>query len=302
MAIVWQLSIKHNQHGSSIRGVILADSPGLYRRKRGGILNMIRVIRSYFIKPVAREEISIRVADSIFTTITDQRGEFTVSIDAKVETIDSISINQETLGFAFDYPVLFPENEGKYEVISDIDDTIMISYTADTLKRVSTLLFTDPLKRSRIEYTHQLAQYLTEIGSRINYVSKSESNLFGLITAFIRFNGFPQGDIFLTPYLGFREVLSSNKKASFKEDTIGKIIENSTKPFILIGDDSQRDMDVYANIAENFKERIFRVFIRQTKNKMKPQARKFLTRLNATGVDLVVFMNGDVFHGDTDLN
>lgn len=295
MAVIWQLSIKHHKNGSTIRGVILSDSPGIYRVKRNGLANMLRVIRSYFVKPLAKKEVTLKLASETLSTETDARGHFKIDLSYKVSSVDEILIDDTELTMAFDYPVLFPETNGKYEVISDIDDTIMISYTASTLKRVTTLLFTAPFKRKRIDFTHGLAEHLVNFETKVNYVSKSESNLYGLITTFVKNNSFPKGDIYLTPYLGFREMLSGNKPPNFKEETISSIINNSDKKFILVGDDTQRDMDVYAQIVEKYSDRIFRVYIRQTKSSMKSKAREFLARLKKTGVEVVIFMNDDIF-------
>jgi len=186
------------------------------------------------------------------------------------------------------------ETAGTYDVISDIDDTIMVSYTADFYKRISTVAFNNPKRRKSILYTYQLLKTLEEQGSRMFYVSKSESNLFGMISSFISHHNFPKGDIFLTPYLRFNQLFRS-KDTRYKEDTINFIITNSSKNFILIGDDSQMDMDAYAHTVSKFPDRIFRIYIRQTKkNRSRVQLQKWQD-LKATGVNVTYFDKSDVF-------
>ena len=159
MASVWQLSVRHQGSGSSVRGVILKSNPIFHGTRRGGFINMLRVIRSYFIKPLARKTINLRIDEQEFQATTNSRGEFMFDVESKLGDVKSVELAGQKLEFVFDYPEVFPKGIGDYEVISDIDDTIMISYTADTIKRITTLLFTDPLKRRKIDYTHQLYEH-----------------------------------------------------------------------------------------------------------------------------------------------
>jgi phosphatidate phosphatase APP1 len=202
---------------------------------------------------------------------------------------------QQPLEFVQHYPVIFSDTSGPYDVISDIDDTIMVSYTADFLKRITTVAFNSAQRRRTISYTYHLFKALEKQDSRMFYVSKSESNLFGMISTFLIYHKLPKGDIFLTPYLKFNQLFSSKKGKSYKEETISFIIKNSSKKFILVGDDSQKDMNAYTTVAMGFPDRIYKIYIRQTKRlRSKRQLEKW-QELKSTGANIIYFNKNDVF-------
>ena len=295
MAIIWQLSITHTQTGSNVRGTILNGNPFINNRQKGILSHMYATMRSYFIRPVAHRKLNLVVAGNKVSCKTNKYGEFNIETASKIARIDSISIDGNEVRYEADYPVYFGQNSAAYEAISDIDDTIMVTYATQAIRRILTLLFTRPSKRSKISYTYELSAYLKGLNVNMSFVSKSEGNLFGLITTFITHHGFPKGPIYLTPYLSLKELIFSKKNRFFKEDRISHIIENSSKQFILIGDDSQRDMDVYANMVVRFEKRITKVVIRQTRRVMKSSAKSFLNKLKATGVDVIIFNDEDSF-------
>ena len=67
------------------------------------------------------------------------------------------------------------------------------------------------------------------------------------------------------------------------------ISELPQKKFILIGDDTQRDMEIYTEVVNEFKEQIAMVFIRQTTLKRSEKQEKMWQALQQTGVDATYF-------------
>jgi phosphatidate phosphatase APP1 len=188
------------------------------------------------------------------------------------------------------YPIVFQNTRSPFDVISDIDDTIVVSYTADFFKRIGTLALTAPNKRKTIDFTKKLFQEFEKQDARVFYVSKSESNLFGMISSFIEYNKLPKGQLFLTPYLKFSQLLNPKKKRNFKINHIRFIMENSiTNSFVLLGDDSQRDMEIYLEIARKFPERILKIYIRQTKKKILLYQKRMWEKLKSTGIPAKYF-------------
>ena len=291
MPLVWQLSATHFSTKTLLHGVIVKDIPITFHSNSGGLKNLIKLLRSYFVRLFRNKEIIIEADQRKIKTTTDSNGEFWHVVDFLV--MDKVLIytdeKQEPLKMVQHYPVIFSENKGPYEVISDIDDTIMVSYTADFIKRITTVAFKSPQKRRTIDYSSKLLWDLEKQDSRMFYVSKSESNLFGMISTFLLHNQLPKGDIFLTPYLKFNQLFISKKSKSFKEETISFIIKNSSKKIILIGDDSQKDMDAYTNMVRKFPDRIFRIYIRQTKTLRSKRQLKNWEDLTATGADITYF-------------
>jgi len=297
MPLVWQLSVTHFANKTILRGVLIDEMPFRFNSKSGKLRNLVIILRSYFARSVANEEISIVINGDHIRAKTDTKGAFSISYDSVINGEINIYYGNDStpLEIAQRYPVVFPETSGKYEVISDIDDTIMVSYTADFFKRVGTVAFISPYRRKTINYTKDLFKEFEDQQSRFFYVSKSEGNLFGMITTFIDHNGFPKGEIFLTPYLKLSQLLTSKKSKKFKEQRINAIMENSNKQFILVGDDSQLDMDTYTSLAEKHSNRISRIFIRQTKKRRSKLQLQKWNMLQSTGVRSTYFNNDEQF-------
>ena len=292
MAIVWQISAVHLNKRTLLNGVILKDTPFAYDKQIGKFRNLMKVGKSYFIDVCANEQISITTNNKTIQTTTDEYGSFSIVLDFLMTSEITIKIAPENkpLKIIQTYPVVFHNIVSPFDVISDIDDTILVSYTANFFKRVGTLAFTVPQKRKSIDFTQKLLIEFDKMGARVFYVSKSESNFFGMLTSFIKHNKLPKGHLILTPYLKFSQLLNPRKMHNFKINNIRFILENSgTKGFVLFGDDSQRDMEIYSEIAKEFPEKVLKIYIRQTKKKVLLYQKRMWENLKSTGATVQYF-------------
>ena len=291
--IVWQISALHlTAERTLFSGVILNNSPFTYDAKIGVIRNLIKVIKSYFIRAYANKEISITSNGSTINTNTDSHGGFQVIFGFQHNGEVKINITglDKPLRILQTYPISFHNTNSPFDVISDIDDTIIISYTSDFFKRVGVLTLTPPRKRKVIGFPQKMLDEFKKQDARIFYVSKSESNLFGVLTSFITHNNLPKGKLFLTPYLNFRQLLFEKKDKDFKTESIRFLIGNSeNKKYVLFGDDSQQDIDIYSKIAGEYPRQILKIYIRQTKNKISPYQKRMLEKLKSSNLPVEYF-------------
>ena len=291
MAIVWQLSVLHLNKSALISGVLLKDRPFTYNKQISGFKNLLKVVKSYFIGVCDDQEIIIAIGNKNIKTRTNDRGGFSYTLDFIPNNDIKISFPTDAnpLNIIQSYPIIFKNTNSSFDVISDIDDTIIFSYTADFFKRIRTVAFTTPDKRKPVEFTQHLLEEFKKEDIRVFYVSKSESNLFSMLSYFIEKNKLPKGSLFLTPYLKLGQLFKS-KKHNFKIENIRFIFENSgNKKYVLFGDDSQADMEVYANVVKEFPERILKIYIRQTKPKILSTQKKMWEKLRATKVPVNYF-------------
>jgi phosphatidate phosphatase APP1 len=216
--------------------------------------------------------------------------EATVPGDIKIVDPD----RDEILPIIQDYPVRFADNENPLIAISDIDDTLLVSYTANFWNRIRTILLTAPEKRKAVSFTIGILDAILQKRGTIFYVSKSESNLFGLLTRIILNHQLPEGNLSLTPYLHFRQLLKPKKGKDFKLKVIRRIIDNSPdKKFILLGDDTQQDMMVYTNIAKLYPDKILKIYIRKTIKQLFGNKLAYFNSLKETGIPLLYFSDQD---------
>lgn len=292
MPFVWQISVVHFKDKCLINGVILE---GLLSNKKGkvsSIRNFSNVIGSYTKKPYAEKKVILHSDKKQFDFITDKQGGFSLLLDSKIDA--GIKIFAENLSTPLKinqtYPVIFEDSDYPICIISDVDDTILVSHTANVWKRMSTILFVAPSKRKSISFTREILNNIELNNGRIFYVSKSESNLFGMLTTFIENNNLPAGNLMLTPYLIFKQLLNPKKGKGYKERMIKSILDNSPdKKFILMGDDTQQDIAVYTRIAELYSHMIIKIYIRKTRKNLLGNKKEQMNKLSKFAVPTLYF-------------
>jgi hypothetical protein len=291
---LWQLNILQLGDKSLVNGTILRGKRKLRINTTTIAGNFFQVLRSYFHGTYAEKEVTFRMGTFRKELITTGKGHFSFMADTAPGDDIEILAGGKPLEIPPHYPHIFRQNGSRLEIISDLDDTVMISHTASALKRIATILFYRPKKRKSVAYTHALFRDFQERSYRITYLSKSESNLFGLITSVLKYREIPSGALLLTPFLNIRQLFDPKKGKDYKLNYLRSIISNlPDKKFILLGDDTQRDMDVYTQAVGEFPGRIRKIFIRQTGLVRKPVQVEKWNRLLATGVEAVYFQDTD---------
>lgn len=291
---LWQLSVLQLGNHSLVNGTILKGKRKIRSNTTTIAGNFLQVMRSYFHETYSGKEITFRMGDFKKELLTTGKGHFSFMADVPPDNDIEIIAAGRSLEVPTHYPAVFRQNDSKLEIVSDLDDTVMVSHTASALKRITTILFYRPKKRKSVAYTHELFKDFQKQKYRITYLSKSESNLFGLITSVLTYRELPQGALLLTPFLKLRQLFDPKKGKDYKLNYLRRIISSlPEKHFILLGDDTQRDMDVYTQVVKEFPNRIRKIFIRQTGLIRKPAQQQKWSALIETGVEAVYFQDTD---------
>lgn len=294
MAFLWHFTAVELKETVLVTGTVLREKTSIDKSPHSIFTNAWNVLSSYRKKAYKNKPIHIETKDESFTIETSKKGYFFEILPIK--NFDTFKVYDEAknqLSIDQIHPHYFKNLSTSTEVISDIDDTVIHSHTASALKRIFTILFKRPKRRNKVLFSNALLDYFDENNFRIAYLSKSESNLFGLITAIFRFNEIPSGPLFLTPYLKFKSLFKP-KKGKHKIDFLHQLITDlPDKKFILIGDDTQKDMDIYSEIVNAYKSQITRVYIRQTTFSVDENQKEKWKVLQDTGVSCKYFQDDD---------
>lgn len=298
MAIIWYLSSVEFSNKTLVSGVLLRKRPSISSPGNSPFRNALMILNSYFNTVYSKRNIIVKLKDQSVNIQTDSQGGFQLVFDfcsdQEVKIFEQESPNP--IKIIQNYPVKFKNTESSVCIISDIDDSIMVSYTKTKIKRFLTTLFKPSHKRKVIPFTRELYMDYKDRKPRFFYVSKSETNLMPTISNFIKYNNLPEGNLFLTPYLSFWQLLSSTKDKNFKFKIISDIVENSPKQdFVLIGDDSQHDIEIYTKIVHQYGSSIQRVYIRQTHNKLSRKKIQAWKSLKETGIETYYFKPEEIF-------
>lgn len=192
---------------------------------------------------------------------------------------------------------LYYPNRSQYAFISDIDDTIMKSFSATIFKRLYELVSRSAAKRRLFDNTSKFYNALSESNTEdgmLNpffYVSSSEWNLYDYLNIVFREHKLPKGIFLLNSIRTLSSFFQTGKKGhEGKLFRITRIIlafpENK---FVLIGDNSQKDPEIYAAIAEKYPEQIAYVLIRNVHREHEAATRAFLKNIEHLGVATCLF-------------
>lgn len=155
-----------------------------------------------------------------------------------------------------------------FGVISDLDDTVIQSRISNFLQAVRTVMLGNA--RTRLPFPGVAAFYQAlergGDGKRKNpifYVSSSPWNIHDIIAEFMELQGIPEGPIHLRDWDISASSLTSRRLHTFKEPVIREIMDlYPALPFILVGDNSQKDPEIYRAILDRYPGRILAIYIR----------------------------------------
>ena len=169
--------------------------------------------------------------------------------------------------------VVKPARGAPFLVISDIDDTILLTGLTEGVTMVLRTVLRDVTERRAIPGMAALYQGLarglpSRSGNRkpaptFFYVSTGSWSFYPMLDEFIDSRGFPAGPMFLTDW-GPTERYLRRSGAEHKRTAIRRIFEAyPDMQFVLIGDSGQRDPLTYEEMAREFPGRVKLVIIRQ---------------------------------------
>jgi phosphatidate phosphatase APP1 len=212
--------------------------------------------------------------------------EYEVSIKHKLETI--------TAKGSFIRP-----HEGNLGIISDIDDTFLISHTRNVFKKIYILLFKNVNDRKVFEGVVPHYQALSSAGrnnkdeqNAFFYVSSSEWNLYNFIVKFTKIHQLPRAVILLKDIKrGVTDFFISGRgNHNHKFDKIKHVLEfYPNLKYVLLGDDSQHDPFLYEQICKIFPVTVKAVYIRQTGKHQKEKTKAVLKNLEDLDVSVCYF-------------
>ncbi len=238
--------------------------------------NILAAIRRYAGSsvPAARVEVSFREQVKILES--DSEG----IIDGIFESNSFDSSNEETITFK-----LLPEEGIKPErekisihtlrfdsnhdkgVISDIDDTILITHATRVGKKLWLSISKNAYTRRPFPGVSQFYHGLSGNGKNpFFYVSSSDWNLFDLIRDFLNYRKIPAGPLLLKDlHVNLRNIWKSGGGThQHKLEKIRMLMElYPGMKFVLVGDSGQHDPELYAEVIRDYPGRVISVYIRE---------------------------------------
>lgn len=253
--------------GWLINGVAINGHPKAIKGNDKPLQVFWKILRSYFYNSARIRNIDLYINGETYPVVTDESGNFELTIDAKqIDSIEFLHSNSlENLDVLEKESRFYSFCDEDFLIISDIDDTILVSHSARFFSKLWLMLFKPIPKRKTVEESELAYRELRKGNFPFAYVSASEYNLFSLVSTFIRHHKLPPGPIYLRPHQEFKNLFVKTEREDYKVNRIMKLFRHfPNKKIVLFGDDSQQDFTVFGEVAQKLPNRIHSVFLRKT--------------------------------------
>ncbi len=290
------------------------ENKGLEKPKPGQKLgiNLLAMLKRYVSDEISGVRVRVSLQGRSEIVETNELGIFHCNMNfpeglsagmhseaVEYELMDEVVENQGVIKATGE--ILILNGAVPYGVISDIDDTVMVSHSTNTLKKLKLLLFKNA--RTRVPFEGVAAFYRAlnkglagqKQPNPVFYVSSSEWNLYDLLVDFFEFRDIPAGPLLLQEleHSIFQFWKSGGGNHEHKFDKIKFLFSFfSDVSFVLIGDSGQRDPEIYLRAAREHPGRVKAVYIRSIGRYHKNNhAREIAREMDKLGIPMLLIDN-----------
>lgn len=261
------------------------------------------VLRMFTIKTMPNLPVTLKFKEIEITTKTLDDGYFRFSLPYS----EHLASGWHTFVISTDVDGLKVEAQGEfikpfdseYALISDIDDTFLISHSDNIFKKLYVLMTRNIDRRKIFKDVVHHYRLLSKAGrTKANstnvffFVSSSEWNLYNFIERFARLHNLPKAVFKLKNIkTGLGDfLLTGGGSHNHKFHKIKHLLEfYPNLKFILLGDDSQKDPFIYERIVKIFPFGIKAIYIRSTRNVLKRDVEVTMANIQSMNVETCYF-------------
>lgn len=249
--------------------VISAYKQSRPTEKNNWLRNIFATVRRYSVVGIPGVTVKISVGEVDYLVVSDQDGVFEIKFEDQNPEIGHIFFKisgEDELSQIGKRKLKIDRFDASVGIISDIDDTVLISHSTKIGKKFW-------LSISKNAYTRRPLPGVSEFYNKLNkdgqypifYVSSSDWSLFDLIKDFLIYREIPLGPILLKDnQVNLKNIWKSGGGShEHKKEKITLLMQMfPNMAFYLIGDSGQHDPEIYEEIVQEFPDRVKIIFIR----------------------------------------
>ena len=189
-----------------------------------------------------------------------------------------------------DAEIVLPGEDARFGVISDIDDTVLVTGATSLLRMMRLTLLESSASRIAFPGVSSFYAALHADTNPFFYVSSSPWNLHEFLEDFMRLKDIVPGPMLLRDFGLDRTKLVAGPHREHKLEAIRSVLDRHPElPFLLIGDSGQHDPEIYREIAAGYPGRILAVYIRDVGDAARDRAvGGLIAELAAEGIDMLL--------------
>ena len=234
--------------------------------------NVKRTLRRLISDEQAEVAVRVEFDGRVWRAVTDAEGYFRVEGDsaagAPVGWRDVKAATERGDARATGAILRVPP-ENRLGIISDVDDTILISEVTDKSRLLRNVLLVNYAQRKAVPGTADFYARLTRRNPKpeaapVFYLSASPRQLHAGIQTFLDRNGFPRGVLITKKVTNDDTSDPLIDQVKYKTRRIEQVLAALPQVrFVLVGDDGERDPEIYHDIRQRYPDRIDSIWIRK---------------------------------------
>jgi len=244
-----------------------SDLPGAGGSAQAGRADApaVRGWRSFATAQVAGAALEVRVGAQVHRVVTDRGGYLDAVLPSDLPPgWHDVTITADE-GASAVAPVHVVSPEARYGLVSDVDDTVMVTRLPRLFIAAWNVFFRHENAREPVPGMADLyAELLGDDGGLpVVYLSTGAWNAAPAIGRFLRRHGYPAGPLLLTDW-GPTNTGWFRSGRQHKITQLERLVQELPHvQWVLVGDDGQHDPDIYAEIAQRHPAHVRAILVRQ---------------------------------------
>ena len=230
------------------------------------VRKVVRGWRAFTSVPVAHHKVKISIGDRSFTVTSDRGGVIDVELDVSLTPgwHDFEMLATEDGGWTHT-EVLVVDPQARVGIVSDIDDTVMVTYLPRLFLAAWNTFVLDENARRPVPGMPVL---LNKIAANYSdaptvYLSTGPWNVAPTLERFLSRHMYPKGPLLLTDW-GATPERAFRSGREHKSSSLERLARDFPDiKWVLVGDDGQHDETIYGNFARDFPHHVLAVAIRR---------------------------------------
>ncbi|HEY7815483.1 MAG TPA: phosphatase domain-containing protein [Nakamurella sp.] len=221
--------------------------------------------RRFLTTPIPGAEVEVDAGGGTFHLVADRRGYIDATIDAELAPGWHGLPIRVRRGRTSEIRVRVVGDEPTLGIVSDIDDTAMITHLPRPLLAAWNTMVLRESARVAVGGMAELYRGVLAAnpGAPVIYLSTGAWNVAPTLTRFLARNAFPEGPLLLTDW-GPTNPGWVRSGRQYKQNSLGRLAHDLPQVrWLLVGDDGQHDPDIYDEFAVDRPDRVAGIAIRR---------------------------------------
>ncbi|WP_374010661.1 App1 family protein [Leifsonia sp. LS-T14] len=249
--------------------VVLAKDPRpgsraerLHRKRE----ESVRGWRSFVSVPLAQTRVTVEIEGDLHEVTTDRGGVIDTVIPVQLTPgWHTVRLSTSESTRVFEAPIFIVDPKASFGVVSDVDDTVMVTALPRPFLAAWNTFVLDEHARVPTPGMAVLLERLAAAhpGAPVVYLSTGAWNVAPTLTRFLSRNLFPAGPLLLTDWGPTHDRLFRSGREHKRTSLERLAQEFPGVKWLLIGDDGQHDEDLYGEFTVEHPDSVTAVAIRQ---------------------------------------